>query len=139
MRLRVRCLAAALVAVGGGCGQGTLDTKAVRVQAESVASVATQGHILAREARRGRVLESFLQVHAADLADDAAKSHEELKPELAMPRTKPAVEKLETLSEGASVQLRVIETQPRDKGALAKSGAALDRIAKAASTIEEEL
>jgi hypothetical protein len=62
------------VALGGltllaGCGQATLDSKAVRTQAETIGSLATEGHLLTDAADQGRISESFLQVQAADLAE----------------------------------------------------------------------
>jgi hypothetical protein len=129
----------ALLALAGCGGQATLDSKAVRSEAETVASLGTEGSILAGQLERGRLKESFAQVHAADLAQLAAKSEEALEPSLATPKLKSTVERLQTLAEDVSVQLRAIETDPREEEVLRNSVARLDELASAAERIVSEL
>src|ERR671923_764614 len=101
-----------------GCGQSTLDSKAVRSEAESVHSMAVEGGILADQLRRDRIKESYAQVDAADLADLAAKSQQKLEPSVATPKLKSTVEQLQTIAEDVSIELRGIETDPRETSVL---------------------
>jgi ABC-type enterochelin transport system substrate-binding protein len=122
-----------------GCAQSTLDTKAVRNEAEAVESLAQEGVVLADQLGRDRLKESFAQVHAADLAELAASSEEGLEPSLATPELRSAVEQLQALAEDVSVQLRAIETAPRDDGALGAAGERLDELASEAEGIAGRL
>jgi len=123
----------------GGCGQGTLDSKAVRTQAEMVASISSEGAILGDQLARGRIKESFVQVEAADLAERAAKSEQELDPALSTPELKHTVERLGLLAEDASVQLRGIETDPRSERRIDGIAERLGELRDAASRVEDEL
>jgi hypothetical protein len=129
----------ASAALLAGCAQATLDSKAVKTEAQSIASVASEGAILSEQVTRGRMKESFVQVEAADLADEAAKSQQDLEPALATPELKSTVEHLQTVAEDTSVELRTLETDPRD---LDRISALADRLAKlrdAASNVDDRL
>src|SRR5215211_5392704 len=97
-----RALAALLLALafGGaasGCGGQTIDSRAAATQAEAVASTALEGSVVAREALDGNLTESYFQAHSADLAEEAAKTADQLKPELATAELAPRVANLKTL------------------------------------------
>jgi hypothetical protein len=128
-------LTVALLCLAGCGGQATLDSKAVRNEAETIASLGTEGNIVAEQLARERLKESFAQVHAADLAELAAKSEEGLEPSLATAKLKRTVERLRTLAEDVSVQLRAVETDPREEQILGSAGERLDQLAAAAERI----
>jgi hypothetical protein len=54
------------------------------------------------------------------------RSENELKPSLATPALESTVQRLQTLAEDGSVQLRVIETDPRDEDTLREAAERLD-------------
>jgi hypothetical protein len=122
-----------------GCGQSTLDSKAVRNQAEQVHSFAVEGGIVVDQLRHHGLKESYAQVHAADLADLAAKSQQELEPSLATPKLKHTVERLQTLAEDVSTQLRGVETDPREERVLEGAAKRFDDVAGEADRIEGRL
>jgi hypothetical protein len=101
--------------------------------------VSLEGSILARESLRGKVTESFLQAHSADLAQQAASTSRDLDPARATASLAPRIHELQTLAERASLWLRVLETQPRDRGKVAHARAVLRRVSDGASRIEDGL
>ena len=133
-------LAAAAVAAGlGGCAQHTIDTKALKTEAQKVASAASEGSTLADQKVKGRLKESFMQVEAADLAEDMAKTQEDLEPALATPGLKTTVEKLQSVAEDTSNELRGLETNPRDLARLAVQAKRLAELRDAASAVDDAL
>jgi hypothetical protein len=137
-RLGVVLAAVAVALAVGGCAQGTLDRRAVRLQAETIASAASEGAIVSEQKSKGRVKESFAQVEAADLADQAAKSQQDLEPALATPDLKSTVEHLQSLAEDTSVELRALETDPRNEPRIAAVAKRLGDLRDAASKIEDQ-
>jgi hypothetical protein len=131
--------AAALALAFGGCAEQTIDTKALKTEAQKVASAASEGSILADQVTKGRMKESFVQVEAADLANDAAKSQQDLEPALATPGLKSTVEKLQSVAEDTSVELRGLETNPRDLDRLAAQAKRLAELRDAASKVDDAL
>jgi hypothetical protein len=138
-RLLAAPVAAAVALLLAGCGQATLDSKAVRQQAEKVASISSEGAIVADQKTRGRIKESFFQVESADLADLAAKSDDQLDPALSTPELKHTVEHLGSIAEEASNQLRGLETDPRNEARVKRTAERLGQLRDAASKVEDEL
>jgi len=122
-----------------GCGEATLDSKAVRNEAETIESLAEEGRIVADELERGELKVSFAQVHSADLAERAAREQKALEPSLATPKLQSTVTKLQSLAEDVSVQLRGIETDPREQKSLQEVVDQLDQLSGEASKIVEGL
>jgi hypothetical protein len=127
------------VLVAAGCGQSTLDSKAVRTQAASVRSLAVEGGVLVDGMEHDGLKESFAQVHAADLADRAADSEQQLEPSLATPKLKRTVERLRAMAEAVSTELRGIETDPREATVTRRAARRLERLASGADAIESRL
>jgi succinate dehydrogenase/fumarate reductase flavoprotein subunit len=132
-------VAAAVALVLGGCAQGTLDRRAVRLEAESVASAASEGALISDQTVRGRMKESFVQVEAADLADQAAKSQQDLEPALTTPDLKTTVEHLQSVAEDTSTELRALETDPRNVDRIKAVAERLGNLRDAASKVSDEL
>lgn len=134
---RTAAVVAALAALllQAGCGKATLDSKAVHTEAETVESLGAEGSLLADQAVKGRLKESFLQVQAADLAEQAAKTEEGLEPSLATARLRATVEQLQQLAEDVSVVLREVETDPRNDEGLRRAAARLEELSSAAEKI----
>jgi hypothetical protein len=138
-RLGVVPAAAAVALALGGCAQGTLDRRAVRLQAETLTSAASEGAIVSDQKARGRIKESFAQVEAAHLADQAAKSQQDLEPALATPELKSTVEHLQSLAEDTSVELRALETDPRNRPRIEAVAKRLGDLRDAASKVQDQL
>jgi len=134
-------LAAVAVLLMAGCGQSTttLDSKEVRLEAESIGSIATEGRIVAEQHLRGELKESFVQVHAADLAAEAASHEQDLEPSRAPPALANDVERLQSLAEETSTRLRALETRPRDHEAVQGAVESLARLAEEATKVEDSL
>jgi hypothetical protein len=137
-RLGVVPAAAAVALALGGCAQGTLDRRAVKLQAQTIASAASEGAIISDQNVRGRLKESFAQVEAADLADQAAKSQQDLEPALSPPDLKSTVEHLQSLAEDTSVELRALETDPRNRDHIAAVAKRLGDLRDAASKVQDQ-
>jgi len=132
-------LAAVVVLLVAGCGQSTLDSKEVRLEAESIGSIATEGRIVAEQHLRGDLKESFVQAHAADLAEEAASHEQDLEPSRAPPALARDVERLQSLAEETSIRLRALETRPRDHEAVQGAVESLARLAEEATKVEDSL
>jgi hypothetical protein len=130
---------AAVAVLLAGCAQATLDSKAVKEEAQTIASVASEGSTISHETVRGRMKESFVQVEAADLADEAAKSQQDLEPALATPELKGTVEHLQTVAEDTSVELRALETDPRNLDRIKALAERLASLRDAASKVDDRL
>jgi hypothetical protein len=138
-RIGVVAVTAAIALPVGACGEATLDSKAVKQQAETVQSIGSEGAILADQKARGRIKESFAQVEAADLAERAAKSDDELDPALATPELQDTVKQLGSLAQEASVQLRGLETDPRNTPRIRRLAERMGEVRDAASKVADEL
>src|SRR5213079_270474 len=57
---------AALAAVLAGCNGGTVDDHALKRDAEKVASLATEGQLLAKDMAKGASTKNFARVHAQE-------------------------------------------------------------------------
>jgi succinate dehydrogenase/fumarate reductase flavoprotein subunit len=132
-------VAAAVALVLGGCAQGTLDRRAVRLEAQTVASAASEGALISDQTVRGRMKESFAQVEAADLADQAAKSQQDLEPALTTPDLKSTVEHLQSVAEDTSTELRALETDPRNLDRIKAVAERLGNLRDAASKVSDQL
>jgi hypothetical protein len=139
VRAGMPLVAAAIAVALGGCAEHTTDTKALKTEAQKVASAASEGSILADQLTKGRVKESFVQVEAADLADDAAKSQQDLEPALTTPGLKSKVETLQSVAEHTSLELRGLETDPRDPAHVAALAKRLADLRDAASDVDDQL
>jgi uncharacterized membrane protein len=131
--------AVAVALILGGCAQGTLDRRAVKLEAENVASAASEGALISTQKVRGRIKESFVQVEAAHLADQAAKSQQNLEPALTTPDLKNTVEHLQSVAEDTSNELRAVETDPRNLDRIKAVGERLGNLRDAASKVSDQL
>jgi len=136
--------AAGLLLVGvlavAGCNQPTtFESKEVRIEAETIASIATQGRIVGEQHLRGDLKESFVQVEAADLAEEAASHQQKLEPSRAAPPLARDVERLQSIAEETSIRLRGLETEPRNREAAQGAVQALASLAQEATRIGDSL
>ena len=101
--------AAALVALAialTGCNGGTVDKHALKRDAEKVASLATEGELLANDMSKGASTKYFARVHAKELSRAAS----DLADALAERPTSPGIEgKVRTLSRLAAKVSRHLE------------------------------
>jgi len=66
--VRLLGLAAVLTIALAGCNGGTVDKHALKRDSEKVASLATEGELLANDVSRGASTEYFARVHAKELS-----------------------------------------------------------------------
>ena len=104
--------------------------------ADSLASQAAEGSLLAEAAAGGDVTGTFTQEHARDLRDSARSEHETLLAFPADPSVDPQLSTLRTLSERISNDLDALSGSPADPGALADD---LRSASQAAQSTAEEL
>ena len=71
------CLAVAVSALVG-CGDSTLSSKELQVQAEAVQSFAAEGALVAKGVEEGRTTDTFVRVHADYMAKAVRKVETEL-------------------------------------------------------------
>jgi len=76
-RIRVVALALLVFALAG-CNGGTVDRHALKRDAENVASLASEGGLLANDVSRGRSTKYFVRVHAKELSRKASNLEDAL-------------------------------------------------------------
>jgi hypothetical protein len=124
-------LLAWLAFVDGGCGS-SLSSADLRQHVATIASVATEGRLLAEDVGSGRSHPAFVRVHARELAGNADDEAETLADasasgELAARRVRGV-----TVAEDVSSTLGELQVMPKDKGVAARAAVQLRRLASQA-------
>jgi hypothetical protein len=133
-----RASALALLALAlTGCNGGTVDDHALKRDAEKVASLATEGELLANDMSKGASTKYFARVHAKELSQAAANLSDALAERPAPPGIERDVRKLSRLAARVSRHLEQLHLHPTDravaaslKGPLSKDAAAADELGK---------
>jgi hypothetical protein len=110
----------AVVAALAGCNGGTVDHHALKRDAEKVASLATEGELLANDMSKGASTKHFARVHAEELSQAASDLADALGKRPASPGIEADVRKLSRLSARVSRHLEQLHLHPTDR-ALAAS------------------
>jgi hypothetical protein len=126
-----------LVAALSGCNGGTVDQHALKRDAEKVASLATEGELLANDVSKGASTKPFARVHAGELAEAASNLSDALAERPTSPGIERDVRKLSRLAARVSRHLEQLHLQPTDrqvaeslKQPLSDDADAADRLSK---------
>jgi hypothetical protein len=126
-----------LVLALAGCNGGTVDRHALKRDAENVASLASEGGLLADDVSRGRSTRYFVRVHAKELSSKASNLEVALAERPTSPGITAEVRKLSKLAGKASRELEQLHLHPTDrvvasslKQPLSDDADAADKLAK---------
>jgi hypothetical protein len=107
---------AVLVFAVTGCNGGTVDTHALQRDAENVASLASEGGLLADDVSQGRSTKYFVRVHAKELSRKASNLEDALAERPTSPAITSDVRKLSKLAGKVSRELERLHLHPTDRG-----------------------
>jgi len=117
--LNRRALGASLLflvcAFATGCNGGTVDDHALKRDAEKVASLATEGGLLANDMSKGASTKYFARVHAKELSQAASDLADALRSRPTSPGIEPDVRKLSRLAGRVSALLEQLHLHPTDR------------------------
>jgi hypothetical protein len=126
-----------LVLALAGCNGGTVDRHALKRDAENVASLASEGGLLADDVSRGRSTKYFVRVHAKELSRKASNLEDALAERPTSPGITSDVRKLSKLAGKVSRELERLHLDPTDPGVavslkqpLSDDADAADKLAK---------
>jgi hypothetical protein len=126
-----------LVLALAGCNGGTVDSHALQRDAENVASLASEGGLLADDVSRGRSTKYFVRVHAKELSRKASNLEDALAERPTTPGITSDVRKLSKLAGKVSRELERLHLHPTDRGVavslkkpLSDDADAADKLAK---------
>jgi hypothetical protein len=102
-----------------GCNGGTVDQHALKRDAENVASLATEGELLANDVSKGRSTKYFVRVHAKELSRAASNLEDALAERPTSPGITSEVRKLSKLAGRVSDELEQLHLHPTDRGVAA--------------------
>jgi hypothetical protein len=108
-----------LVLALAGCNGGTVDRHALKRDAENVASLASEGGLLASDVSRGRSTTYFVRVHAKELSRKASNLEDALAERPTSPGITSDVRKLSKLAGKVSRELERLHLHPTDRSAAA--------------------
>ena len=116
-----RCLAAVgVAALLTGCNGGTVDKQALTKDAESIASLATEGELLAKDVSKGASTTTFARVQSANLHSEASNFADALGSRPTAPGIEPKVRDAAKVAAQVAEQLDRLHNHPADR-AVAKS------------------
>jgi hypothetical protein len=135
---RLRGVVLAFLVLGlAGCNGGTVDRHALKRDAENVASLASEGGLLADDVSRGRSTKYFVRVHAKELSSKASNLQDALAERPTSPGITSDVRKLSKLAGKVSRELERLHLHPTDRGVavslkqpLSDDADAADKLAK---------
>ena len=104
-----------LLLVLSGCNGGTVDKHALKRDAEKVASLATEGELLANDVSKGRSTKYFVRVHAKELSGAASGFQVSLAKRPTSPGITAEVRKLSKLAGKVSRELDQLHLHPTDR------------------------
>jgi hypothetical protein len=126
-----------LVLLVSGCNGGTVDQHALKRDAENVASLASEGGLLADDVSRDRSTKYFVRVHAKELSVKASNLENALAKRPTSPGITSDVRKLSKLAGKVSRELELLHLHPTDRGVavslkkpLSDDADAADKLAK---------
>ena len=114
-----RVLLALVVLALAGCNGGTVDQHALKRDAENVASLASEGGLLANDVSRGASTKYFVRVHAEELSRAASNLEDALAKRPTAPGITSDVRTLSKLAGKVSGELEQLHLHPTDRGVAA--------------------
>jgi hypothetical protein len=106
---------ALLVLALAGCNGGTVDQHALKRDAENVASLASEGGLIADDVSRDRSTKYFVRVHAKELSLKASNLEDALAGRPTSPGITSDVRKLSKLAGKVSRELEQLHLHPTDR------------------------
>jgi hypothetical protein len=131
--IAVAVLGAALT----GCNGGTVDHHALKRDAEKVASLATEGELLANDVSNGASTTTFARVHSKELSRAASNLADALAERPTAPGIEREVRKLSRLAGKVSRQLEQLHVHPSDREVAGTLKHRLSRAADAADQLSK--
>jgi len=98
-----------------GCNGGTVDQHALKRDAENVASLASEGGLIADDVSRDRSTNYFFRVHAKELSLKASNLEDALAERPTTPGITSDVRKLSKLAGKVSRELEQLHLHPTDR------------------------
>jgi hypothetical protein len=114
------CAVGLLVLALTGCNGGTVDRHALKRDAEKVASLATEGGLLANDVAKGSSTKYFARVHAEELSRAASDLADALAKRPTSPGIETDVRKLSRVAGKVSRHLQQLHLHPTSR-AVARS------------------
>jgi hypothetical protein len=119
-RDRIRVVGRSLALAGAalalaGCNGGTVDRHALKRDAEGLASVATEGYLLANDVSKGASTKYFARVHAKELSDEASHLEDALSERPTVSGIEQDVRKLSHLAGKVAATLEQLHLHPTDR------------------------
>jgi hypothetical protein len=114
-RRAARAVPALLLVALAGCNGGTVDDHALKRDAEQVASLATEGELLANDMSKGATTKYFSRVHAKELSRAASDLADALGERPTASGIEADVRKLSRLAAKVSRQLEQLHLHPTDR------------------------
>ena len=128
---------ALLVFAAAGCNGGTVDKHALKRDAEKVASLATEGELLANDMSKGASTKYFARVHAKELSRAASNLEDALAERPTSPGIESDVRKLSKLAGKVSDELEQLHLHPTDRAVAASLKQPLSDDADAADELSK--
>jgi hypothetical protein len=128
------CAAAAALV---GCNGGTVDNHALKRDAEKVASLATEGELLANDMSKGASTKYFARVHAKELSQAASNMSDALAERPTSPGIERDVRKLSRIAGRVSRHLEQLHLHPTDREVAASLKDPLKKDADAADNLSK--
>jgi hypothetical protein len=134
---RVAALLLVAALLGAGCRGGAMTSFRFSKDAESLASLATEGSVLADGVVDSRTTSAFVRTHAQELASDTEKLASVVDSTDPVPGLETKTKRLAALTRRAASQLRVLAKHPSDGGLAASVRSALANVADGADQLEK--
>jgi outer membrane murein-binding lipoprotein Lpp len=120
-----------------GCNGGTVDRHALKRDAEKVASLASDGELLANDVSKGASTRNFAQVHANELSQAASGLADSLAERPTSPGIETKVRRLSKLAGKVSGELDRLHRHPTDRVVAASLKRPLSKDAEAADELSK--
>jgi hypothetical protein len=111
----LNCYLATAVLLLAGCNGGTVDSHALKRDAEKVGSLATEGQLLAHDVSQGASTKMFVRVHSKELSRAASNLEDALGERPTSPGITADVRKLSRLAGKVSDELETLHLHPTDR------------------------
>ncbi len=106
----------ALALLTAGCNGGTVDKHALQRDAEKIASLATEGELLANDVAKGGSTKVYTRVHAKELSEAASNLEDALAERSTSAGIEPDVRKASGLAGKVAAALEQLHLHPADRG-----------------------
>lgn len=126
-----------LALVLAGCNGGTVDRHALKRDAEKIASLASEGELLANDVSKGASTRNFARVHANELSQAASDLADSLGKRPTSPGIETKVRRLSKLAGKVSGELDRLQRHPTERVVAASLKQPLSKDADAADELSK--